>query len=609
MPGELPSQSRTGKRLSQYFPEERISQQARTYPASPLVIAFEPGLRVKADCRPLALPACDRREVSVDAPLIHSCGRPSMQLSRTLLASALIASLGGLLFGFDTIVISGAEQKFQSLWELSDGLHGWVMSSALWGTVLGALAGNLPTDRLGRKGTLVWIGILYLVSAVWSALANDPYSFMIARFLGGIGVGVSTVAAPLYISEISPADKRGLLAGLFQFNIVLGILLAFLSNSLLEGTSENDWRWMMGMEAFPAIAYTLFTFGIPESPRWLIGIRRRRAEGELVLAKINPSLPAGEIATEADRIEQAAREEEQATGGTAFSSRLRTPILLAFLVAFFNQMSGINAILYFAPRILGMAGLEDPRAGQIGIGLVNLVFTMVGLWLIDRAGRRSLLVIGSLGYIASLAVVAATFFANETPLQVAGNALALRDAEQKLQAAEAAEVSGPRLKSLQAKAADAQRALVASALREDYEGPPLEIAGDASHADIIAVADQAANAAIAQVGGGSTIVLLGILTFIASHAVGQGAVIWVLISEVFPNEHRAVGNSIGSGTHWVFAALITLFFPVAVGSFAPGYIFAFFAGMMVLQLAWVLTMVPETKGVSLEQIQQQLGIR
>lgn len=531
-----------------------------------------------------------------------------MKASGVLIRSAIIAALGGLLFGFDTIVISGAEQQFQTHWDLDDKLHGWAMSSALWGTVLGALIGNLPTDRFGRKGTLVWIGVLYFVSAIWSGLAPDVYSFMIARFIGGVGVGVSTVAAPLYISEISPASMRGWLAGLFQFNIVFGILLAFLSNSLLQGVSENDWRWMLGVEAIPAIAYTLFTFFIPESPRWLIALRGEQEKGTEVLAKINPDLPPEEISTAVERIANAAELEERATSGSLFSSRLKKPILLAFLVAFFNQLSGINAILYFAPRILGMAGLEDARMGQIGIGLVNLVFTMLGLWLIDRAGRRSLLVIGSIGYIASLAVVSATFFFNEAPLTVAGDALALQEAEKKLQAAEEAGGAGDVYESIKNQALEARATLANSTGREDYNGERFAPTENASHEETLAAAKSAAEEAIDQVGSGSIIVLLGIFAFIASHAVGQGAVIWVLISEVFPNEHRAIGNSIGSGTHWVFAALIAQYFTLAINSFAPGYVFAFFAGMMVLQLLWVLTMVPETKGVPLEEIQRKLGI-
>jgi MFS transporter, SP family, arabinose:H+ symporter len=531
-----------------------------------------------------------------------------MRANRTLIASAVIAALGGLLFGFDTVVISGAEQRFQAIWNLSDTLHGWAMSSALWGTVLGALLGNIPTDRFGRKGTLIWIGLFFFVSAVWSGLATDVYSFMVARFLGGIGVGVSTVVAPLYISEISPAAKRGFLTGLFQFNIVFGILLAFLSNSLLEGTSENDWRWMLGVEGIPAIIYTACAFFIPESPRWLIGLKHRREAGEAVLARISANATADEIARLAGEIESAAKAEEQATHGTVFSSRLKTPILLAFLVAFFNQLSGINAILYFAPRILGMAGLSDSRLGQVGIGLVNLMFTMLGLWMIDRAGRRTLLLIGSIGYIVSLSVVAATFFANEPALLVATEAQTLIGAEERLQAEEEADASGQMLESIKAKVAEARANFDASTKREGYAGARFELSADASHEEILSAANKAAKEAISLVGNGGLVVLLGIFAFIASHAVGQGAVIWVLISEVFPNEHRAVGNSIGCGTHWVCAALITLFFPVAVSNIMPGYIFSFFAGMMFLQLIWVLTMVPETKGLPLEEIQKRLGI-
>ncbi|MEO1497416.1 MAG: sugar porter family MFS transporter [Planctomycetota bacterium] len=444
-----------------------------------------------------------------------------MQPSGKLLASSVIAALGGLLFGFDTVVISGAEQRIQSLWSLSDQLHGLAMSAALWGTVVGSLTGSVPTDRLGRRGTLLWIGVLYFVSAVWSALAGDVYSFMVARFIGGVGVGVSTVVAPLYISEIAPPAMRGRLAGMFQFNIVFGILLAFLSNYLLQGIGENAWRWMLGVEALPAIAYTVFALGIPESPRWLIGLRGRIEEGQRVLAELNPAASADEIDTLAARIVEATKAEEAATNGETLSASLRTPITLALLIAFFNQLSGINAVLYFAPRIFELTGMGQNTAflQSIGIGLTNLVFTLVGVGLIDRLGRKTLLIIGSLGYIVSLGLCAWAF-ASET----------------------------------------------------------------------------------------FAIVPACIFAFIAAHAVGQGAVIWVFISEIFPNEHRAIGNSLGSGTHWVFAATITLVFPWAVGAFAPSAIFAFFAGMMVLQLVWVLTMVVETKGVPLEEVQRKLGI-
>jgi sugar porter (SP) family MFS transporter len=439
---------------------------------------------------------------------------------RQLLLWSLTSALAGFLFGFDTVVISGAEQTIQRLWGLSAGVHGIVMASALYGTVLGALMGAWPADRLGRKPTLLWVGILYTVSAVGSGLAWDATSLTIARFIGGVGIGISTVTAPMYIAEISPPAYRGRLTGLFQFNIVFGILVAFASNAALGGIGDNAWRWMLGVEAVPALVYTLMCFSIPESPRWLLTRKRDRAAGLRVLAMIEPDAPTGQIENEADAIVVASA--NQPAGSRFWTMRLRIPILLAFLVAFFNQLSGINAILYFAPRIFELTGLGRQAAllQSIGIGVTNLVFTFVGLWLIDRLGRRALLTIGSFGYIASLGLCAWAFFT------------------------------------------------------QTY-----------------------------------AIVPLCIFAFIAAHAVGQGTVIWVLIAEIFPNEHRAAGQSLGSATHWIFAALLTTAFPTMVSAFAPGWIFLFFCGMMALQLVWVRTMVPETKGVPLEALQLQLGIR
>ncbi|MEN1680078.1 MAG: MFS transporter [Planctomycetota bacterium] len=332
------------------------------------------------------------------------------------------------------------------------------------------------------------------------------------------------------------------------------------------------------------------------------------SRGQSVLAAINPEATPDEIAAMADDIAQAAQDEASATGNAFFSRRLFTPIMLVVMVAVFNQLSGINAILYFAPRILGMAGLEDARTGQVLIGVVNLVFTIGGLWLIDRVGRRTLLLIGSVGYIASLAVVSATFYQNDAALRVAGDAVELKTAAAALSGAEASGTSGKALESIAAKAADARAALVQSTSAEAYVGPAAEIAGDATNEDLIAAADAAAQATAATRGSSGPIVLLGILAFIAAHAIGQGAVIWVLISEVFPNEHRAAGNSLGSGTHWVFAALVTRFIPQAVEALGAGTVFAFFGAVMVLQLLWVLTAVPETKGVPLEELQRRLGV-
>lgn len=443
-----------------------------------------------------------------------------MAFSRILFQSAVIAAFAGFLFGFDTVVISGAEQTIQSLWSLSDIQHGVAVSMALWGTVVGSFVGGWPTDRVGRTKTLFAIGLLYFVSAVWSGLATDYYSFMIARFIGGLGIGISTIVAPLYISEIAPPNLRGRLAGMFQFNIVFGILVAFLSNALLRPLGDNAWRWMLGIAALPSIVYTFLCLWIPESPRWLIAKCNRRDEAIRILRQLNADKSEDEVQAIADEIASASAQEDHVAHGF-FSARLKRPIMLAFLIAFFNQMSGINAILYFAPRIFNMTGLGNQAAllQSVGIGVTNLIFTFVGLWLIDRLGRRTLLFIGSFGYIASLGLCSWAFFS------------------------------------------------------ENY-----------------------------------AIVPACIFAFIAAHAIGQGAVIWVFISEIFPNQHRAEGQALGSFTHWIFAALLTLFFPKMVTAFSPGLVFLFFCGMMALQLVWVVAMVPETKGVPLEQIQRRLGI-
>lgn len=433
---------------------------------------------------------------------------------------SITSALAGFLFGFDTVVISGAEQKIQALWGLSPGIHGFAMASALYGTVLGSLLGGWPTDRFGRRATLLWIGVLYVISAVGCGFSTGVASFIAARFIGGLGIGISTVAAPLYIAEISPPAYRGRLAGMFQFNIVFGILVAFASNYLLKGVGENAWRWMLGVAAFPSIIYTVMCFGLPESPRWLLSRRGDRQGGVEVLRLIEPEATAAQLESDAEAI-LAAAAAEQASSRGFWSWRLRIPMLLAFLIAFFNQFSGINAVLYFAPRIFELTGLGASAAllQSVGIGVTNLIFTFVGLWLIDRLGRRTLLFIGSIGYITSLGLVAWAFFTEHF-----------------------------------------------------------------------------------------AIVPACIFAFIASHAVGQGAVIWVFISEIFPNRHRAEGQALGSFTHWICAALITTLFPKVVTAFAPGYVFVFFSGMMVLQLIWVKLMVPETKGVPLERMQERLGI-
>jgi len=428
---------------------------------------------------------------------------------------SIAVALAGLLFGFDTAVISGADQPIQALWNTSDLFHGaFIMSSALWGTVVGALYGNVPCDKYGRKLTLIATGILFLASALGSAIAPDPYSFSILRFIGGLGVGVSSIVVPAYISEIAPAKYRGRLVALYQFMIVFGILIAFFSNYALSEFLNLNWRWMLGAEIIPAAVFLAMVFGIPESPRWLITRKGNEAAARKILTIVNP----GNVDQVIAEIRHAQRE---FTSDRLFSGAYTWPILLAFLIAFFNQLSGINFIIYFAPRVFGLAGLDANASllSTTGIGVVNLVFTILGMLLIDRSGRKKLMLIGSVGYIVSLSAVAWAFYS-------------------------------------------------------DAGGMP---------------------------------VVLFVFLFIASHAVGQGAVIWVFIAEIFPNNVRAKGQSLGCGTHWVFAAMIALLMPYVLSVFAGHTIFAFFAFMMVLQLLFVVFLMPETRGRTLESLAEDLS--
>jgi sugar porter (SP) family MFS transporter len=437
---------------------------------------------------------------------------------------SLTAALAGFIFGFDTVVISGANLPIKELWHTSPWFHGFfIMSMALWGTVVGAIFGGIPTEKFGRKKVLVWIGILFSLSAVGTAFAPDPYTFSFFRFIGGLGIGVSSVAAPTYISEISTPSIRGKLGALYQFNIVFGILIAFLSNYFLKGVGgANDWRWMLGVLGIPAIIYSLLVFRVPESPRWLITHKGDETGAKKILSRLG----IADVNTEVANIVSSYKHESSHGSSGIFSKKYSTILWLAFMVAFFNQLSGINFILYYAPEILERAGLASKESlfNSIAIGGTNLIFTFVGLYLIDKLGRKTLLIIGSIGYIISLSMVAYSF-ANQS---------------------------------------------------------------------------------------GAGFLMTFLLLFIAAHAIGQGAVIWVFISEIFPNKVRALGQSFGASTHWVFAALITLLTPVFLdkdeGIFGkdPWKIFAFFAFMMVFQLIWVLTKVPETKGVSLEELEKKL---
>lgn len=524
-----------------------------------------------------------------------------------LLFWAITSALAGFLFGFDTVVISGAEKHIQNLWTLSGTMHGWALSAALWGTVLGSLFGGIPTAKLGRKKTLISIGLLYLVSAIGSALANDVYTFMFARLVGGLGVGISTVAAPLFISEIAPAKDRGKLAGMFQFNIVFGILVAFFSNYII-GTLVSDstaWRWMLGVEAIPALIYSVMTFALPESPRWLITHANKREEGAAIFRLINPEMPEEEIQALVKEVETSTDKKVKKT--PFWTKGLSIPITLAITIAIFNQLSGINVILYFAPRLLDLAGISNTLAAAIGLGVTNLIFTFVGLWLIDKLGRRMLLYIGSVGYILSLGICAIAFL-SITEFKVVSTAIDLVGSSSQVIKVEnndgyrTAKDEASIFKNFEV----AKKALVAASEQEKYRGEKITIVQNASTQQIKQIAEKAKAESSGLLGITSWIVLICIIAFIGAHAIGQGAVIWVFISEIFPNDHRAAGQSLGSFTHWIFAALLTLLFPIAIKNFDAGYIFAFFCLMMCLQLIWVKVRVPETKGRSLEEIEKRL---
>ena len=429
---------------------------------------------------------------------------------------SLVVALAGFLFGFDTVVISGADKKLQVLWGSSDVFHGAVvMAMALWGTVIGAVFGGIPTNRIGRKNTLILIGVLYTISAIGSALVNDPYTFAFFRFLGGLGVGASTIAAPAYVSEIAPAKDRGRLVALYQFNIVFGILIAFLSNYLLRNVGENAWRWMIGIEAIPAIIYTVMVWTVPKSPRWLL-LKGKKEEAKSIIKLLYANQSVEIVIADI----QQSQNKHKNISESIFMKKYRLPLILAFLIAFFNQLSGINAFLYYAPRIFEEAGLGESTAllSSIGIGVTNLIFTLIGVALIDRLGRKKLMYIGSIGYIISLSLVAMAFFLEWTGMAV----------------------------------------------------PAF------------------------------------LFIFIASHAIGQGAVIWVFISEIFPDHLRASGQSFGSSTHWILAAIIPSSIPFLFSTIGAGVVFVFFAFMMVLQLLFVIFLMPETKGVTLEELEKKL---
>jgi len=434
--------------------------------------------------------------------------------TRRVFTWSIIISLGGFLFGLDTAVISGAEQAIQALWGLGVFEHGLTVSIALIGTVIGAMLGGIPSDGMGRKKTLFWVAVLFLASSVGSALSIDWYSFLFFRFVGGLGIGCSSVTAPMYISELAPPSHRGRLVAIFQFNVVFGILIAFLSNYLLQDISDNSWRWMLGIQAFPATLFMVLILFIPESPRWLIIKKGSLEEAKEILKLINPATAEKELQSiQLTRTRHNGADVVE----SLFSGKYRSAVLLAVLLAAFNQLSGINAVIYYAPRIFKMTGLgaESSLLSSVGLGLVNFVFTLLAMNFIDRYGRRTLMFIGSVGLIATLALVAISFYAQQ--------------------------FSG-------------------------YLVPAY------------------------------------LFVYIAFFAFSQGAVLWVFISEIFPNEIRARGQALGSFTHWFMAAVIAFTFPFISEKLGGGNSFMLFSVMMVLQLLFVWKIMPETKGRSLEQL-------
>lgn len=553
---------------------------------------------------------------------------------------AISSALAGLLFGFDTVVISGAEAKIQNLWSLSGSMHGFAISSALWGTVLGALIGGIPTNKYGRKKTLIFNGVLFFVSAVGSAIAWEVWSFSFFRFIGGVGIGISTIAAPLFISEISPAENRGRLTALFQFNIVFGILLAYLSNFIIGIVSPEEiaWRVMLGAEAVPALLYTVMCFTLPESPRYLITIKGDVEEGRRIFKLINPTLSDGYIEVLIKNVKKSVEEDAaQARFSDIFTRRLFYPMLFAFLIAAFNQLSGINIILYFAPRLLGLAGMEDPLSAAIALGFTNLIFTYVGLRFIDTLGRRTLLIIGCVGYIISLSVC--TFaFVHFSDLKVVSASIDMvntsanlertldpniymTDADREVKRGEfdaakekfiavmsanqelmpsAVSLAPASQESAVASAAPATSAAAGAAVMS------IEQLQQASAQELSQTATLVKQAASERLGMTSSILLFCMIVFIAAHAVGSGTIIWVFISEIFPAHFRAAGQALGSFTHWIFAAGLTLLFPIFIASFDVSYMFGFFLLMMIAQILWAIFVMPETKGKTLEELAEGL---
>ena len=447
-------------------------------------------------------------------------------MNSKLISSTIIAALGGFLFGFDTAVISGTTHWLEKVFDLSSFWLGFTVASALIGTIIGAILVGKPADNYGRRNTLFILALLYFISAVGSAIAWDWISFLFFRFIGGLGVGGASVVSPMYIAEISPAKYRGRLVAVTQFNIVFGISMAFFSNYLIAGMNLGDieWRWMFGVEAIPAALFFILLFFNPYSPRWLVA-KGSIDEAKNVLKKCGTDSVS--IDEEIDEIKNSLDLDHHSLKEPFFQKKYAKPIFLAIAIAMFNQLSGINAVLYYAPNVFKLAGAGEESAliQSVAIGGTLLVMTMLALTIIDHFGRRNLMIYGSIGYIVSLGITTWAFYTYGTNFDDTG----------------------------------------------------------------------------------SWIVLISLIVFIAAHAFGQGTVIWVFISEIFPNRVRARGQALGSFTHWFMAALISWTFPV-IADASGGHAFAFYTICMIVQLLWVIYIMPETKGISLENLQKKMGI-
>ena len=455
---------------------------------------------------------------------------PRERVNALVIRSAVVAAIGGLIFGFDTAVISGANSALKKQFDLDDGGLGLTVAIATVGTILGALIGGRLADRYGRKNLLFAIGILYVTGSLGTALAPTHAFLMAFRFLGGVGVGLSSVCAPIYTAEIAPARIRGRLVGLVQFNIVLGILLAYLSNYIIQMIITDEkvaWRWMLGVMLIPSVVFLLLLVSVPETPRWLMSRGRNKEAVEISRRLCSTQAESEEQIAEIRQ--QLAADRTKGSLSDFFSRRYSKVIIFAFIIAMCNQLSGINAILYYAPEVMREAGAskDDAYLMSVAVGIMNLIATMAALTVIDKIGRRSLMIVGSIGYLLSLGFLTGVMF-----------------------------------------------------MYEGHFNPT-----------------------------SSLLVLVGLLFFIAAHAFGQGSVIWVFISEIFPNKVRGTGQSFGSLTHWVFAAVTTYAFPTIIGKLGGGFAFLIFFVCMCGQLFWVLKMMPETKGVPLEEMESKLGLK